>query len=336
MSQQAQALVAALHRFIDRSVKRHGGTQAVRPGDRIPFHWPPHMISQDFHVAPEEWAGRAEMTIDGETFEVHVARTASGVFGRSEQFWNEAHGNTLEEMLESLRQSTLPLLNRQKLIAETIGRKGRFEGDIRHLPPAETVMLLYCPDRDVCHEALTKIESSASTGIYTPALIEILRDERHPNRRSAQWAVLDMFEDLPSFCPNTVCQSDAVQAIKALAWNAEDDHARTVYKAGVVLGGHICTEESALALLDLFDAPSKYGRRSAYHAVFHLAEWMPEYRPQILEKLNTAAEREPLDSLREFAACMARDIGEEARYHVDEPLFEEEAPLSAGEKQVDA
>lgn len=33
--------------------------------------------------------------------------------------------------------------------------------------------------------------------------------------------------------------------------DSQDDIARTIYKAGVVLGGHLCTEEAADALLEI-------------------------------------------------------------------------------------
>ena len=43
-------------------------------------------------------------------------------------------------------------------------------------------------------------------------------DDRHPHRRSAQWCVLDMFEDLPSFCPTGEDQQAAIHAIQGLMW----------------------------------------------------------------------------------------------------------------------
>ncbi|MFX8988315.1 hypothetical protein ABTN23_19740, partial [Acinetobacter baumannii] len=71
------------------------------------------------------------------------------------------------------------------------------------------------------------------------ALLEILRDREHPMRRIAQWCVLDLFEDLPSYFPDDEGQKQAVDAMSGLLWDAEDDYARTVFKAGVVLGGHV-------------------------------------------------------------------------------------------------
>ena len=133
-----------------------------------------------------------------------------------------------------------------------------------------------------------------------------------------------MFEDLPSFCPNEDTQAQAVIAIRNLVWNAADDYARTIYKAGVVLGGHVCTPQAAEAILECVRAPSKFGRRSAIHASFHLAEWMKEYKTQILVTLDEAATEDSEPLLREFAASMARDVRTGAYEHMTEPGFPEE------------
>ena len=154
--------------------------------------------------------------------------------------------------------------------------------------------------------------------MFTDALIHILDDRTHPLRRIAQWCVLDMFEDLPAFCRSPEDEVKAVAGIRDLVWSANDDYARTIYKAGVVLGGHVCSEQSAEALLACMFAPSRVGRRSAMHAVFHLAEWMPEKRDEIVGKLKMASKNDSEPLLRTFAACMARDIESKAPEHVTE------------------
>ncbi|MBS1715304.1 MAG: hypothetical protein JST30_13300 [Armatimonadetes bacterium] len=321
----SQALERELKASIDRAVEANGGdTAPIRPGHRVPFHWPPHPVSKDFHVLPSDWTGRATLTVAGEEFEVQIARTAQGVFGRIERVWNEARSQTVEDVLVALREGAEPYFARQAALSRCLGRQGRFEGLVRDLTPVELVRLLYCPDRDIAQEAQLAIETNASSGVYSDALIHVLEDDRHPHRRIAQWCVLDMFEDLPSFCPDPETQARAIDAVKSLIWSAGDDYARTVYKAGVVLGGHICTDRAAEALLACVGAPSKFGRRSAVHAVFHLAEWMPEYRDRTVSALEEAARSDPEDRLREFAASMARDVRSGAFDHMTEPAFPEE------------
>jgi hypothetical protein len=315
-----------LREFIERAVAEAGGdTTPIKPTHRVPFHWPPHAVSADYHVLPSDWSSRAQIEAHGESFDVQVAKTSVGVFGRCERLWNEARGDTLEEMLSSLKEGCEPYFERQFAIGRTVGRDGRYDGLLQDLAPIDLVKLLYCTDRDVAHEAHTIIETRASSGIYSDALVGVLRDRRHPARRIAQWCVLDMFEDLPAFFPGTEGQNRAIDAIKGLMWEAEDDHARTIYKAGVVLGGHICTDAAANALIDCVAAPSRYGRRSAIHAVFHLNEWMPSRRGQILTKLRNAATNDPEPLLKEFAECMVRDIEGGSGEHVTEPVFEDEA-----------
>ena len=319
------AMVDELRKFIDQALAEGGGDPTpIKPTHRIPFHWPPHAVSADYHVLPSDWSSRTQIELHGENFDVQIAKTAVGVFGRCERLWNEARGETVEEMLEQLRNGCEPYFERQFAIARTVGRQGRYSGLLQDLEPIELVKLLYCTNRDVAHEAHTIIETRASNGAYSDALVEILRDRKHPNRRIAQWCVLDMFEDLPAFFPRTEGQNRAVDAIKGLMWEAEDDHARTIYKAGVVLGGHICTDAAANALIDCVSAPSKPGRRSAIHAVFHLNEWMPSRRGQILTKLRNAATNDPEPLLREFASDMVRDIEAGSNEHVTEPVFPEE------------
>jgi len=325
-TETAQSIAEELERFIDEAVKARGGaTTPVKPTHRVPFTWPPHAVSADYHVMAHDWHGKAQFEAHGEVFEVQVARTPLGVFGRSEKLWHEARGESLEEMLDVLRDAAEPLFKRQFAIAEVLGLPGRFEGRLQDLRPAELVKLLYCPDRDVSNEARIMMETEASLGIFSLALIAILRDQRHPHRRSAQWCVLDMFEDLPSFCPTPELQQQAVDAIKELMWSAEDDYARTIYKAGVVLGGHICTEAAADALIECVNAPSIIGRRSAIHAALHLAEWMPSRKGQVLTKLRNRASIETEPLLKEFTAAMVRDVEQGAVEHMTEPVFPGEA-----------
>lgn len=321
-----QAIVDELREFIDQEVaRRRGRTSPIKPKHRVLFHWPPHPVSMDFHVRHEDWTEEVRTVIAGEEVAVAVARTQYGVFGRNLVHWNEARGASLEQMLKSLAEGCRPMIARQKAIAHTLGMEGRFCGSMSDLRPADWVKLLYCSDRDVTHEARTLIEIHASEGLFAPALIEILRDRRHRYRRSAQWAALDSFEDLPSFCHTLEQRHEAIQAIHDLIWDAEDDYARTIYKAGVVLGGHVCTPDAARALIDCVGAPSKIGRRSAIHAVFHLVEWMPDYLPAVLAKLGEHFAREEDPLLRDFTQCMIRDIGSGALEHVTEPTFPEEA-----------
>lgn len=322
---QPDHLVQELRNFIEASVQRYGTTELIKPSHRVAFHWPPPSISGSFHVLASDWTETAEFTTHGETFSVKVARNAFGVFGRCEKFWNEARGASTEEMLRALKKSTEPLLERQRIIAETLSVEGRWEMPLRALAPTDLIKLLYCPDRDVAKEAQTCIETHASCSLFTAALIEILLDERHPHRRSAQWCVCDIFEDLPAFAKTPECHKRAVLAIKQLIWNASDDYARTIYKAGVVLGGHICTNDAADALIACIFAPHKVSRRSAQHAVFHLAEWLPERKGDIIAALQKAAQEESDPLLKAFSASMAKDIEAGCTDHVTEPVFPEEA-----------
>jgi hypothetical protein len=114
---------------------------------------------------------------------------------------------------------------------------------------------------------------------------------------------------------------EAVQAMKELIWSAEDDYARTIYKAGVVLGGHIPHKHGGPTLLECLNAPSKIGRRSAIHGLFHVVEWLPSMREQVVEALRRHAESEPDSALREFSTLMARDIAAGAYDHIPEPVF---------------
>lgn len=317
----ADHLVASLRAFIDAAVERAGGTAAIKPEHRQPFHWPPHPTSPAFHVLSSDWTGKASFDAYGETFNVTVATTPHGVFGRCDALWHEARGTTLDEMLENLRSAAEPLFKRQLCIAACLGMDGRFTGHIPELAYEDLLKLLYCSDRDVANDARIEIDSHASSGVFAPALIEVLRDRRHPWRRSAQWCVLDLFEDLPSFCHTESDLKDALNVMKGLLWDAEDDFARTTFKAGVVLGGHLPGTVGGPVLLECLAAPSRIGRRAAIHGLFHVVEWDPTQRTVVVEALRSAAAKDAEPQLRDFAKQMASDIESGSSDHVTEPLF---------------
>jgi hypothetical protein len=317
----AQALAEGLKAYIERAAEAAGTTEALKPGHRRQFRWPPHPVSYSFHVLASDWTGTAQLVLHGETFDVQVARTPHGVFGRCEAIWHEDRGRTEEEMLRNLRKSAEPLFRRQLAMSSCLERLGRFTGHIRELPPEDLLKLLYCEDRDVANDARIEIETRASSTPLLPALLVVLNDRQHPNRRSAQWCVLDLFEDLPGFTRSDKDEDDAVEAMRGLVWDAEDDHARTIYKAGVVLGGHLPHKHGGPVLLECLNAPSRIGRRSAIHGLFHVVEWLPEMRGEVVARLRQVAERDPEPLLREYAAQMARDIESGDTEHVADPIF---------------
>lgn len=320
----ASELVRIVLEVVEAAVAEAGTTEALDPGRRVRFHWPPHPPSYDFHVLASDWSGRATFEAEGEVFEVEVARTPNGVFGRCPKLWHEARGDTEADMLVALKAGAEPLFKRQRAISKALGRTGRFDGPLRDLSPADLLRLLYCSDRDVANDARVEIETHASLGVFGPALIEVLKDRRHPNRRSAQWCVLDIFEDLPRLCPTVEMQEQAIQAIRSLLWDAEDDYARTVYKAGVVLGGHLPSERGGPVLVECLEAPSRVGRRSAIHGLFHVVEWNPESRADVVAALRSHAETETEALLAKFALDMADDIEQEKYDHVEEPKLPED------------
>jgi hypothetical protein len=227
-------------------------------------------------------------------------------------------------MLQRLRETSEPLLSRQRETNRALERPGRFKGPLRALAPIDLIKLLYSENRDVSNEAQTEIEKHASSRVFFPALIEILNDRRHPNRRAAQWCVLDLFEDLPSFATTPDDEEEAVDAMRNLIWDAEDDYARTIYKAGVVLGGHIPYIYGGPTLMDCLKAPSRIGRRSAIHGLFHVVEWTPTMRDQIVGALREAGAVDPEPQLKEFASLMADDIANNTFDHIQEPIFPDE------------
>ncbi len=325
MNQTKEDVLASLEATIQRGLQASGGDPApIKPDHRHVFHWPPHAVSHDYHITNDLWSESSEITVHGDTWPIQIATTDRGVFGRVEGLWNESRGETREEMLSELVGGCEPWYARRFAIQKALGRDEIYRGRTADLPSGDLVSLLFCPDRDVAHTAMIEIEKRASLGIYTEAFLRILEDERHPHRRSAQWCVLDMFEDIAAFCRTPEEVKRAVTAIKNLLWNAQDDFARTMYKGGVVLGGHISNNDAADALIELIGAPSKIGRRSAIHAVFHLVEWLPDRQADVLAKLQWAAENDPEPQLRTFAESQARDIASGATDHVEEPTFEEE------------
>jgi hypothetical protein len=227
-------------------------------------------------------------------------------------------------MLVALRESSEPLFQRQLAINRTLERSGRFTGHIRDLAPVDLLKLLYCEDRDVADEAHTIIDTHASDHIFLPPLVQILRDRRHPNRRSAQWCVLDLFEDLPRYCESPEDERAAVDAMRDLIWDAEDDFARTIYKAGVVLGGHIPYVHGGPVLLECLRAPSPIGRRAAIHGLFHVVEWVPNMKARVVQALRDAAKADVEPLLRAYAEGMANDIEADETEHLPEPIFEYE------------
>lgn len=314
-----------LDAFILHAVGAAGGdTRAVRPGHRVKFHWPPHPVSYEYHVLPSDWKGKAELQDSGERFEVDVAVTPWGTFGRCDALWLEARGDDVPLMLRNLGQAAQPLLKRQRLIAATLGREGRFTESVRDLAPVDLLKLLYCQDRDVANDAREAIETHEHAKAFLPGLMHVLNDRRHPYRRSAQWCVLDLFEDLPSFLRAPEQAPGPIEAIQRLIWEAEDDYARTIYKAGVVLGGHLAHLGGGEALLECLSSPSRFGRRSAIHGLFHVVEWLPDLRARVVAALRACSDREEIPDLRDFARDMARDIGAGAYDHIPEPVFPEE------------
>jgi len=324
LNQAAIQIRDLLLEYIQQEVARYGSTTAIKPGHHVRFQWPPHPISAEYRVHGDDFKDEDTFTLEGETFTAQFAETPYGIFGRIEHVWNEARGKTRSETLEILKRDLWPWLYRQTQIAQLLGLPHRFQGNIAELEPIALLKLLYAPDRDIAHESSLAIEAHASTRVFGESLIAILQDQTHPYRRSAQWVALDLFEDIPSFCPGPDQQELAIQSIRELIWNAQDDYARTIYKAAVVLGGHISTDSAAQALLDCFHAPHRIGRRAAYHASFHLAEWMPELRDSIAQKLHTAAQEDPEPILRTYAKAMAKDVEEGNEDHPNDPIFPEE------------
>jgi hypothetical protein len=294
---------------------------ALKPNHRKKLRWPPPAISHQFHVLSSDWRGSAILEIHDERLPVRVAKTPHGVFGRCEPIWLESRGATEAEMLENMHKSAEPFFQKNLSINAVLSQPGRFSGNISDLEPLSLLKLLFSENRDIADDAQIEIEKHARTHLFTPSLFAILKDDRHQNRRSSQWCVLDLFEDLSAFCRNAEDQDAAVEAMKSLIWNAEDDYARTVFKAGVVIGGHLSETYGGPVLIECLMAPSQIGRRSAIHGLFHVVEWVPDLRDSIVATLRAYAEHEDDTVLNDFARHIADDIESESAEHVPEPLF---------------
>ncbi|MCH8275744.1 MAG: hypothetical protein IH851_13255 [Armatimonadetes bacterium] len=325
MSLTAQDVLHSLDEFLKAEQDRNGGpAPAERPGHRRQFLWPRPSVSAQYNVKPRDFKRTVRFEIHGEAFTVHVAETPFGVFGKCEDLWAEAKAPNENQMLVNLRRELEPLFNRQFAISRTLGMTRRYDGAISDLPPTQLVRLLYCPDRDVAHTAMSSVEAHAGDGLYTPALIRVLQDRSHPLRRIAQWCTLDIFEDLPNVCATAEQAKEAVAAVQGLMTRAADDYARAIYKAGDVLGDHVANEDAAEALLKvLVDGPEPYGRRSAIHGLFHLCEWMPEKKEEAVAALKRASRTDPEPVLRQYAKVMIQDIVQ-AGPHGPEPVLPDE------------
>ena len=314
-------VLKGLREFSTLAAQSYGTTEAVCPPHRSKFHWPPHPVSYEYHVLGSDWSGEATFVAHDEEFQVRVAKTHFGVFGRCDDLWNEARGESEDEMLQELAKASEPLFKRQFAISKCIGQSTRYKGDIRDLSPLNLLKLFYCEDRDVANSAHLLVEVSKNRRSYFPSLCHILKDRTHPWRRSAQWCVLDLFEDLPSFTKSEQDEVDAVDAMKSLLMDAKDDFARTVYKAGVVMGGHLPHRRGNTALLECLESSSIIGRRSAIHGLFHVCEWVPELANDVVHKLRDHGKSEPDPQLAIFSFAIAEDILRKTIDHTPEPVF---------------
>lgn len=308
--------------YCERCATKLGSTQAIRPANRVKFHWPPHPVSYEYHVLKTDWTQKSTFVRDNESFEIEVAVTPYGVFGRSQELWCEARGIDTESMLSEFSRVVEPLFQRLEAISRALESSERMKEDWKQTSPFDLLRLLFCEDRDVAHCAHEYIEISHYRKKYLPSLCAILLDRKHPMRRSAQWCVLDLFEDLPSFISSAEEEQLAIDAMKQLLWDAEDDFARTVYKAGVVLGGHLPHRFGGEALLDCLSAPSAIGRRSAVHGLFHVCEWVPQMEDRVVHALREHAKSELNPQLSIFSYAIANDIESRGYDHTPEPIFE--------------
>lgn len=305
-----EQLLASLDAFLAEERERMGRPMpAVNPSHRRQFTWPKASIAAQYHVGPTDFTKSVRYEIHGEGFQVAVAETPFGCFGRCEALKGEAKGASIEGMLANLGRELEPLFRRQFAISRTLGLARRFDGHINELEPGQLVRLLFCEDRDVAHTAMQEIDAHARSGLYTPCLIRILYDEWHIYRRTAQWCVLDIFEDLPNVCRSDEEMTHALNGIRHLMINSPDDIIRTIYKAGDVLGDHIATPEAGEILVEVLqNGTYPFGRRSAIHGMIHLCEWLPQYQDKCLEALEQAAVADPDPNLRAYALAALRDI----------------------------
>lgn len=319
-------VLASLEAYLRDEIARNGGpAPALRPDHRKLFIWPRHSVSAQYNVKHNDFVRAARFEAYGEAFSVAIAHTAFGVFGRCDSLKAEAKGVTEAAMFENLRKEVEPLFQRQFAISRILGLSRRYEGAVQDLAPADLIKLLFCVDRDVAHVAMMTIDARATSGLFTPSLIRILRDESHPNRRIAQWCALDIFEDLPNVCVSTEQLNEAIASVQEFMMKSPDDYARAIYKAGDVLGDHIASVTAGEALLRVLESgPQPFGRRSAIHGLIHFCEWFPQQKELVLQKLEAAAKSDPLPVLREYAKATIGDIVSGGP-HGPEPILPEEA-----------
>lgn len=326
MTESAAKLLAALDDFLERERQRNNGkSPALNPGQRKQFLWPRQSISRQYNVKPTDFTRSFRFETHGEAFDVLLAETPFGIFGKCEDLKAEAKGTTLEQMLANLEREVEPLFSRQFAIARTLGLRRRFEGNISELEPADHLKLLYCEDRDVAHAAMFEIEAHSGSGDFGPALVRILEDDSHPYRRTAQWCTLDILEDLPNVIRDEEWQTKCFAAIRSLLDSAEDDYARTIYKAGDVLGDHVANEHAQELLVDVArNGRSPIGRRSAIHGLFHLCEWRPDSVPEVLDALQAIGRTDPEPTLRAYASSLADCIAH-GMPHGPDPVLPQDA-----------
>ncbi len=324
IDQRTQFAKAIIEFAVDDARRFPATPNPIKPNHYIPWKWPLHPISADYRLSASEWKSSEVVQIAGVDYAVLVATTDFGVFGRCEALRCEAMGKDLATMIANVAKTAKPLLARRKLVGEILRLDGPFTGSIRDLSTLDHLKLFYATDRAIAHDAQAQIETGPNHKLVFDACIEILNDRDHPNRRTAQWLVLDLFEDLPSVASTAQDETVAIDAIYNLIASSTDDFARTIFKAGVVLGGHICTHYCAERLIQLTTAPEKIARRSAVHACFHLVEWLPESKDSVVKAVQYVAESDPEQLLRTFAASVVRDILADEIDHMIEPKFDNE------------
>lgn len=317
-------LAGELHDWLKAHEASHENLKPIDPGGRVKFNWPPPSACYGFHLASQDWSKSILIQIDGLSLTLEVAETQRGVFGRSHEIWLDAMGKTVDQMISEFKRRAKPLFCRSVAISQVLEQPPVYHWNFHELDPLSLLKLLFCSDRDVANNSRVEIESRNPKIDFTPALTAILNYRAHPYLRTAQWCALDIFEDLPSFCKDEHETQDAIQAIRNLLWDAKDDYARVVYKAGVVLGGHLPSQIGGPVLLECLNSPSRIGRRSAIHALFHVVEWAPETQTEVVESLRKHSEIETDPELRRFSILMADDIAGNQTDSVPEPIFPED------------
>lgn len=325
MEWTAKSLSDALAEHLEKATQGLSTNEVIRPEDYKPWKWPPHPVSFDFPIPKDAWTGRAILEARGGQFEVEVATTEFGVFGRCHELLLESRGPHIAEMLTHMAFLAEPLLVRQERKASALGLTGRFTNPIRSVGPLGWLQLLFAEDRAIARDAQAEIETEGPALLFSASLMRILLEAKHPMRRQAQWAVLDILEDIQSYFPTPLEQDRAVDVILEFMDTTLDDYARAVFKAGVVLGGHVCSDYAADGVLKLFHSKNKIARRSAMHCVFHLAEWLPSRRSEITNALRAVGQTDPEPLLRHYATAMARDVEAGGVDHILEPKFDDEA-----------